>query len=390
MLLDGGNLLVSDSARHSLVELAADGETVLRRIGSGERGRADGPAGGRRVLRAAGALPAAGARGRGRRLRPGGRRHRQPPAARRTAGHRRGGHGGRHRPAVALHGRRPRPRRALGRPLLPLGPGLVRRPGRSSPWPASTSSGGSTRSSGPPACTPAPPSRRCATARWPRRGWPSRPACRSRPTAPGSGWPTARPAPLRYVAERRPGHRRRAGAVRLRARRRAGRPGVAPASAGRVRAARRFGAGRRHVQRRGTPLRPRRPAQVSTVADGLAEPSDLVLTADGGVLVVESAGAPADPAGPGRADSAAGANTVDGPRHRTERNADRGGGRRGDPGRDLHAGAGAEAGRDVRAVDPAGGVGVPAGAAGRGGRHRHRAVPPAGARPPTCPAGCSR
>ncbi|MFC7546309.1 NHL domain-containing thioredoxin family protein [Plantactinospora sp. GCM10030261] len=40
--LDSGNLLVSDSARHSLVELAADGETVLRRIGSGERGRADG------------------------------------------------------------------------------------------------------------------------------------------------------------------------------------------------------------------------------------------------------------------------------------------------------------------------------------------------------------
>ncbi|MEQ4300703.1 NHL domain-containing thioredoxin family protein [Plantactinospora sp. B6F1] len=42
--LDGGNLLVSDSARHSLVELAPDGETVLRRIGSAERGRSDGPA----------------------------------------------------------------------------------------------------------------------------------------------------------------------------------------------------------------------------------------------------------------------------------------------------------------------------------------------------------
>ncbi|MEV1146713.1 NHL domain-containing thioredoxin family protein [Micromonospora sp. NPDC049799] len=45
VVLDGGNLLVSDSARHSLVELAPDGETVLRRIGSGDRGRADGPAG---------------------------------------------------------------------------------------------------------------------------------------------------------------------------------------------------------------------------------------------------------------------------------------------------------------------------------------------------------
>ncbi|GIG88942.1 NHL domain-containing thioredoxin family protein [Plantactinospora endophytica] len=40
----GGTLLVSDSARHSLVELAPDGETVLRRIGAGERGRTDGPA----------------------------------------------------------------------------------------------------------------------------------------------------------------------------------------------------------------------------------------------------------------------------------------------------------------------------------------------------------
>jgi thiol-disulfide isomerase/thioredoxin len=37
--LADGNLLVSDSARHSLVELAPDGETVIRRIGSGERGR---------------------------------------------------------------------------------------------------------------------------------------------------------------------------------------------------------------------------------------------------------------------------------------------------------------------------------------------------------------
>ncbi|WP_374538406.1 NHL domain-containing thioredoxin family protein [Micromonospora aurantiaca (nom. illeg.)] len=42
--LDGGNLLVSDSARHSLVELAADGETMVRRIGAGSRGRTDGPA----------------------------------------------------------------------------------------------------------------------------------------------------------------------------------------------------------------------------------------------------------------------------------------------------------------------------------------------------------
>ncbi|RZU72560.1 thiol-disulfide isomerase/thioredoxin [Micromonospora kangleipakensis] len=42
--LDGGNLLVSDSSRHSLVELAPDGEKLVRRIGAGARGHADGPA----------------------------------------------------------------------------------------------------------------------------------------------------------------------------------------------------------------------------------------------------------------------------------------------------------------------------------------------------------
>ncbi|MEU4776304.1 NHL domain-containing thioredoxin family protein [Micromonospora sp. NPDC023633] len=45
VLLENGNLLVSDSARHSLAELAGDGETLVRRIGAGTRGRADGPAG---------------------------------------------------------------------------------------------------------------------------------------------------------------------------------------------------------------------------------------------------------------------------------------------------------------------------------------------------------
>ncbi|AZM89959.1 NHL domain-containing thioredoxin family protein [Streptomyces sp. W1SF4] len=38
VVLPSGNLLVSDSTRHQLVELEADGETVVRRIGSGERG----------------------------------------------------------------------------------------------------------------------------------------------------------------------------------------------------------------------------------------------------------------------------------------------------------------------------------------------------------------
>ncbi|MFF4356669.1 thioredoxin-like domain-containing protein [Streptomyces sp. NPDC001604] len=44
LLLPGGTFLVSDTTRHQLVELAADGETVVRRIGSGARGFADGSA----------------------------------------------------------------------------------------------------------------------------------------------------------------------------------------------------------------------------------------------------------------------------------------------------------------------------------------------------------
>ncbi len=40
--LPGGTVLVADAGHHSLVELAADLTTVVRRIGSGERGLADG------------------------------------------------------------------------------------------------------------------------------------------------------------------------------------------------------------------------------------------------------------------------------------------------------------------------------------------------------------
>ncbi|WP_030259233.1 NHL domain-containing thioredoxin family protein [Streptomyces violens] len=42
--LPGGSFLVSDTTRHQLVELDGDGESVLRRIGTGERGLTDGPA----------------------------------------------------------------------------------------------------------------------------------------------------------------------------------------------------------------------------------------------------------------------------------------------------------------------------------------------------------
>ncbi|MET9900280.1 NHL domain-containing thioredoxin family protein [Streptomyces sp. NPDC006446] len=44
LALPGGNLLVSDTTRHQLVELAEDAETVVRRIGSGVRGCVDGSA----------------------------------------------------------------------------------------------------------------------------------------------------------------------------------------------------------------------------------------------------------------------------------------------------------------------------------------------------------
>ncbi|MEE1828151.1 thioredoxin-like domain-containing protein [Streptomyces sp. BE20] len=44
VLLPNGHLLVADSGHHSLVELEADGETVVRRIGDGVRGLVDGTA----------------------------------------------------------------------------------------------------------------------------------------------------------------------------------------------------------------------------------------------------------------------------------------------------------------------------------------------------------
>ncbi|GHH71464.1 NHL domain-containing thioredoxin family protein [Promicromonospora soli] len=42
LALPSGNLLVADAGHHSLAELAPDGETLVRRIGSGERGLVDG------------------------------------------------------------------------------------------------------------------------------------------------------------------------------------------------------------------------------------------------------------------------------------------------------------------------------------------------------------
>ncbi|HSN06047.1 MAG TPA: thioredoxin-like domain-containing protein, partial [Candidatus Angelobacter sp.] len=45
LVLDDGTMLVSDSAHHSLAHLAADGETLLHRVGDGTRGLVDGPPG---------------------------------------------------------------------------------------------------------------------------------------------------------------------------------------------------------------------------------------------------------------------------------------------------------------------------------------------------------
>lgn len=44
VLTDDDTLLVADAGHHQIAELTGDGQTVLRRIGSGDRGRADGPA----------------------------------------------------------------------------------------------------------------------------------------------------------------------------------------------------------------------------------------------------------------------------------------------------------------------------------------------------------
>ena len=114
------------------------------------------------------------------------------------------------------------------------------------------------------------------------------------------------------------------------------------------------------------------------MADGLAEPSDLVLTADGEVLVVESAAHRLTRLAPG-ALTAAGANTVDGPRHRAERQpTDVAPGEvtldvifTPAPGQKLDETYGPSTRLVVSASPPE--------LLRRGGRHRHRAVPPAGA-----------
>ena len=219
-----GNLLVADAGHHSLAELAPDGETLVRRIGSGERGLVDGAAERGAVQRAERAVPAAPGRRRRRRLRPRGRGHGQPRPARRPAGRRQRDDRRRHRRPVDAG------RRHAGA-VQPVGRRLVRR----RPWPwrwrASTSCGGSTRAAARSRCSPGRRTRACATGRPRRRGSPRRRGC----AVDGDRlWLVdSETSALRSLRERGGGHPHRPWAVRLRARRRAGQRGAAAAPAGR-------------------------------------------------------------------------------------------------------------------------------------------------------------
>ena len=138
------------------------------------------------VQRAAGPVRVARTRRRDRRLRHRRRGHRESPASRPEPG---ATARSVRSPAPATRGD-PIPVRARTMPSRSTCPRRGTSRGSttrsSSPWPASTSSGGSIRSSGPRACTPARPSRRSGTVRWPKCGWPSRPACRPRAVGCGS------------------------------------------------------------------------------------------------------------------------------------------------------------------------------------------------------------
>ena len=58
--LPAGTLLVADAGHHQLVEIAADLETVVRRLGTGDPALLDGAGGGGSLQRAQRAVPAAG------------------------------------------------------------------------------------------------------------------------------------------------------------------------------------------------------------------------------------------------------------------------------------------------------------------------------------------
>ena len=173
-------------------------------------------------------------------------------------------------------------------PLDAVGPRLVRRPGRHRDG------------RHPPAVGVAPGRRpggnRGGAGRHDRGGDPRRrrrrgvvrPAVRARgvaPTAGGCGSRTPRRPRCARSTCTDDGFEvltaRRAGAVRLRPRRRPGGPGAAAAPARRHGAAGRLGGRERHLQRRRPPVRPGHAARSSTLATGLAEPSDAVVETRG-------------------------------------------------------------------------------------------------------------
>ena len=289
--LPDGTLLVADSGHHSLVELAADGETVLRRIGTGARGLVDGGPTPRGSASRNGLLPAAGRGRRAGRLRRRRRRHRQPRPARRTPRRRRG-HARSPAPAqqwMQATASRRRRRRTCRCPRRGTSPGRRRSRGRRRDGrhpPAVDVRPGRAR---PERSSPAPPTRACSTARRPRPGSRSR---QRRCAADGDRlwFADSETSSLRSSGERRRRDRRRRRAVRLRPRRRAGRrrAAAAPARASpccptaRCRRA-------RHVQRRGAPLRPGDAHGQRRWPPGCASRRGAVLDVDGDLLVVESA-----------------------------------------------------------------------------------------------------
>ena len=280
--LPGRGFLVADAGHHQVVELAADPDddwTVVRRFGSGDKGSADGPAEVAAFNEPNGLclLPDDGG-GRGG-LRRGRRRHREPPPARPDA--RAPARSGPW-PATAGSGCRasPPPRACRARGTWPGG-----RTGSGSRWPASTSSGRSTRAPARSRWLPAPPTRACSTVRSPRRGSPRRPASPRPPTA--SGWWTARRP--RCATSRTGGCTPRSARASSTSASRTGPPttallqhplGVTALPDGSVAVADTYnGAVRRYDPATG---------EVSTLATGLAEPSGAVVDGEH-LVVVESA-----------------------------------------------------------------------------------------------------
>ena len=311
--LPDGGLLVADAGHHRLVELAADGETVVRRIGSG-RQRSDrrrrGGASSTSPTVCACCRPEVAPAGRLRRRR---RRHGATCSAgsgwttarsARSPGRPRSG---------CRAGRHPAARAALRARGTSRGGAT----GSGSRWPASTSCGPSTRAPARSRSPPVPPTRGSSTARRggvvrpdlrPRRdaadavcGWstarPRRCGTSSRPPAPAARTPAVprRPAPAlaQAAARTRPLRTRTFSpswprAVRLRVHRRTGVAGADAAPARRGAAARQDGGGRGHLQRRRASLRPRdRQREHPRDRPGRAQRPAVVDGAD--LVVVESA-----------------------------------------------------------------------------------------------------